>query len=182
MRRAAESASQGERGSGGGIDAVNQVVESRFFEIDAELRFESPRLVEFVRYWEGKRRAPALPARADIDALEMKRFLGDVFMLDVVGDPPRFRYRLVGVNIVRGVGRDSTGRFQDEVYPAQQAAENAAHYRWICAHRRPTRNFGVINWVGRHHLRYEIANLPLARDGATVDIILGCMVVAPVPA
>jgi hypothetical protein len=160
---------------------MGHVVQTRFFEVDAELRFETPRLVDFVRYWEGKRRDARLPSRADIDALEMKRFLGDVFMLDVIGEPPRFRYRLVGVNIVREVGRDSTGRFQDEVYAPRQAAENDAHYRWICAHRRPTRNFGVINWVDRQFLRYEIANLPLARDGATVDIILGCMVVSPAP-
>jgi hypothetical protein len=158
---------------------MGRVVQSRYFDVDAELRFESPRLVDFVRYWETKRRGDRLPARADIDALEMKRFLGDVFMIDVVGAPPRFRYRLVGVNIVRDVGRDSTGRFQDEIYPPEQAAENAAHYRWICEHRRPTRNYGVINWVGRNFLRYEIANVPLARDGATVDIIMGCMAVAP---
>ena len=146
-----------------------------FFEVDPELRFEDPRLRDFVRYWQEKREGERLPARADIDPLELKPFMGDMFMLDVVGEPKRFRYRLIGTNIVARVGRDSTGKFQEETYSPEQAAQNNAHYRSICETKKPTRNFGVINWVGRNFLRYEIANVPLAGDGETVDIILGCM-------
>jgi hypothetical protein len=43
---------------------------------------------------------------------------------------------------------------------------------------KPLRNFGLVNWVDRKFLKYEIANLPLADDGATVNIILGCMSMA----
>jgi hypothetical protein len=148
-----------------------------FFDIDLALRFDDPRLEAFVRYWEGKRRDGRLPRRADIDPVELKPFLGSIFMLDVVGEPKRFRYRLVGTKIVDYVARDSTGRFQEEAYPPAQAAENNAMYRWICEHKQPLRNYGVINWVGREFLKYEIANLPLAADGETVDIILGCMLI-----
>ncbi len=154
---------------------MGEAEQPSFFEIDLELRFEDPRLHEFVRYWREKRHGDRLPSRADIDPLELKPFLGDVFMLDVVGEPKRFRYRLVGTNIVARVGRDSTGQFQEDVYGPEQAAENNAHYRLVCDSRKPTRNFGVIQWVGREFLNYEIANLPLADDGETVNIILGCM-------
>jgi hypothetical protein len=148
-----------------------------FFGVDRDLGFDNPRLNEFVRYWESKGRDGRLPARADIDPAELKSFLGSIFMLDVVGEPKRFRYRLVGTKIVEHVGRDSTGKFQEEAYSPAQAAENNAMYRWICEHKRPLRNFGVINWVGREFFKYEIANLPLAADGETVNIILGCMLV-----
>jgi hypothetical protein len=42
------------------------------------------------------------------------------------------------------------------------------------------RNFGVVNWVNRKFLKYEIANMPLADDGETVNIILGCMSIGSV--
>ncbi|HEV2549800.1 MAG TPA: PAS domain-containing protein [Stellaceae bacterium] len=149
-----------------------------FFCVDSDLRFDHPRLNELVRYWESKRRDGRLPARVDIDPAELKPFLGNIFMLDVVGEPKRFRYRLIGTEIVEYVGRDSTGKFQEEAYAPEQAAENNAMYRWICENKKPLRNFGVINWVGREFFKYEIVNLPLASDGDTVDIILGCMLVA----
>jgi hypothetical protein len=148
-----------------------------FFSTDPDLRFDHPRLDGFLRYWESKRRDRRLPARADIDPAELKPFLGYIFMLDVVGEPKRFRYRLIGTKIVDHVGRDSTGKFQEEAYSPEQAAENNAMYRWICDNRKPLRNFGAINWVGRDFYKYEIANLPLAADGETVNIILGCMMI-----
>jgi hypothetical protein len=151
-----------------------------FFSIDPDLSFDDPRLHEFVRYWESKRRDGRLPSRADIDPIELKPFLGNIFMLDVVGDQKRFRYRLVGTKIVARVGRDSTGKFQEEAYSPEQAAENNALYRLICETKKPVRNFGVINWVNRKFLRYEIANMPLADDGETVNIILGCMSIGSV--
>jgi hypothetical protein len=148
-----------------------------FFDIDLDLRFNHPQLDEFVRYWESKRRDGRLPRRADIDPVELKPFLGNIFMLDVVGEPRRFRYRLVGTKIVDYVARDSTGKFQEEAYSPAQAAENNAMYRWICKNKQPLRNYGVINWVRREFLKYEIANMPLAADGETVNIILGCMLI-----
>jgi hypothetical protein len=155
--------------------AMTEEKEPLFFGIDPDLRFDDPRLHDFIGYWQSKRRAGRLPARADIDPLELEPFMGEMFMLDVIGEPKRFRYRLVGTKIVAAVGRDSTGKFQEEAYALGHAEENNALYRKICATGKPLRNFGQINWVDRAFLKYEIANLPLADDGATVNIILGCM-------
>jgi hypothetical protein len=149
--------------------------EPSYYGADPDLRFDDPRLHEIIEYWRSKRRHGRLPARADIDPLELERFLGDLFMLDVIGEPRRFRYRLIGTNIVAGVGRDSTGSYQEEVYSAQDAESNNTLYRGICATRMPMRTFGRIKWVGREFLKYECAYMPLADDGATVNIILGCM-------
>jgi hypothetical protein len=152
-----------------------------FFAIDPDLRFDNPKLHEFVGYWRSKMRDGRLPGRAAIDPLELRTFLGDIFMLDVVGaHPRRFRYRLIGTKIVARVGRDSTGKFQEDAYTGEQAAENNELYRLVCERRAPLRNYGIINWVGREFLKYEIANVPLARDGETVDVILGCMIIGPV--
>jgi hypothetical protein len=149
--------------------------EPTFFSIDRELRFDDPRLHEFVRYWESKHRNGRLPSRRDIDPIELWPFMGEMFMLDVVGEPKRFRYRLIGTKIIDRVGRNSTGKFMEEAYSPEQAEENNSMYRSICASGKPLRNYGNINWANREYLKYEIANVPLATDGATVNVIFGCM-------
>ena len=45
-------------------------------------------LVEFLEYWRGKCDGRAMPARADIDPLEIPRLLPYVYLVDVLDDPP----------------------------------------------------------------------------------------------
>src|SRR5260370_17327555 len=53
-------------------------------------------LAAIYQYWDGKRRGRLMPSRADIDPIELKPYLPQLVLLDVEGEPPRFRYRLVG--------------------------------------------------------------------------------------
>jgi len=132
-------------------------------------------LIDFVSYWNAKRSGARLPARADIDPMDLKPFLGDLFMLDVVGAPKRFRYRLIGTRIVAAGGRDSTGKYLEDVFGAERATVENAFYQAICLHRTPMRTSGVLDWRDREFRKYEIAYVPIAEDGMTVDIIVGCM-------
>jgi hypothetical protein len=62
-------------------------------------RPENAAFLEFYEYWLGKGRGAgkAMPARADIDPLDIPALLANVFLIDVVpGNPRRFRFRLVG--------------------------------------------------------------------------------------
>jgi len=48
-------------------------------------------------YWlKARARRDALPGRKDIDPTHIPRLLENIWMLDVVGAPPRFRVRLIG--------------------------------------------------------------------------------------
>src|SRR3546814_15920512 len=46
--------------------------------------------------WNRKRGSQRIPARADFDPLELKMILPRLMLLEVVDDPPDFRYRLAG--------------------------------------------------------------------------------------
>jgi len=62
----------------------------------------------------------ALPVPKDkIDPLALPPYLlAHVLLVDVLFDPPDFRYRLIGTEITRFIGRDSTGRRLSEIaYP-----------------------------------------------------------------
>ena len=76
-------------------------------------------------YWDDKRGARAMPARGDLDPADLKRMLPHLILIDVVADPRRYIYRLVGTREVELRGSDPTGkRIHGE-------AMSGAHSRYI---------------------------------------------------
>lgn len=67
-----------------------------------------------------RRGARRMPARADIDPVELPRFaLPNLVLLDIFEGGERFRWRLTGTGVVDRFGRDATGRFGEEVLTGQ---------------------------------------------------------------
>jgi PAS domain len=84
--------------------------------------------LEFYEYWLRKGAGRAMPARADIDPLDIPQLLANVFLIDVVpGTPRRFRFRLVGTRITELEG-EMTTRFLDEFVPGAAGTAMARHY------------------------------------------------------
>ncbi len=66
-------------------------------------------------YWEQKRAGRDLPDRADIDPVEMPpRLLPYLFIVEYAQIPGRWRYRLMGTEMVERLGADLTGCFLDK--------------------------------------------------------------------
>src|SRR5262249_50879801 len=75
---------------------------------------ENRQFLEFHEYWLRKSADKAMPARADIDPVDIPQLLADVFLVDVVaGNPCRFRFRLVGTRIAELEG-EITNKYLDE--------------------------------------------------------------------
>ena len=122
-------------------------------------------------YWQAKHRGGRLPARSDIDPLDLRYIIGNLILLDVLRDPLRFRYRLVGSNLTRFVRFEMTGRMLDE-HPEPTFRRLAMEIYSEVAMTTlalSTRRDAVIDNRLR---RYETIVLPLAADGHTVDMIL----------
>ena len=141
--------------------------------IDTEMRFVAPELQDLLDYWTSKCNGRRMPARADIDPLEMKPHLGRLVLTDVLPATPqsRFRYRLVGATVCEYLGRDSTGRYLDELY-GRGYEYMIVGYRWILEHRRPIRVTGDLRHANRQWARLESVELPLSADGETVNMIM----------
>ena len=57
-----------------------------------------------------------MPARADIDPLDMMFVIGNIILVDVLAETPlRFRIRLHGTNLVQRVGYELTGKMLDDL-------------------------------------------------------------------
>src|SRR5215510_1375314 len=89
------------------------------------------------RYWEEKRRGRAMPSRADIDPLELRKYLPGIILIDVVDDARRYVYRLVGTREVAMRGKDPTGQSVIDGFFAQDLAAALAILDQVVTLRGP---------------------------------------------
>jgi hypothetical protein len=140
----------------------------------------SPRIRALYDYWRAIQPSPGrLPGRRHFDPMAVPKLLPNIWLLDVLSDPLRFRYRLVGTYMVTAFGRDVTGLWFHEIYPQfgpghptyedykRLATERAVLWR----RGRPIFALHIERCVA-----LERIVLPLADDGATVDMGLGMSV------
>jgi hypothetical protein len=153
-------------------ELVNDMYQ-RPFELDSGLSFENPLLMELHRYWLSRRGERTMPRRSDIDPLhpELRPHLGYIVLTDVV-EPARFRFRLIGSTITEIVGRDSTGKYLDEVYSPIDYEHMIVAFRWVVSNRLPLRITGNLRHADRAWIDMESIDLPLSSNGHTVDMIL----------
>ncbi|MDH3236749.1 MAG: PAS domain-containing protein, partial [Alphaproteobacteria bacterium] len=137
--------------------------------------FENAKLRKFYDYWRSKVRDGRLPARADIDPVDIHDLLPSIILIDVVtqGDRRRFRFRLFGTEHVEFNQRDLTGMFIDEVFGAEDADKTADAYARVIDDREPHYWRTNVMLPGREFVHYERLMLPLASDRETVDMLIG---------
>jgi hypothetical protein len=135
-----------------------------------------PETAAFYRYWDEKRRGRLMPARRDIDPLEMKDWLPGIALVEICRDPDerpsRLIYRLIGTRVTRLRGREDTGKSVHEAFFGESLDAALENYRLVIAERKP-----VYDWdrtpsedgLAREH---ETLLLPLSSDDQTVDMVL----------
>ncbi len=149
-------------------------------EDDAKLRAEVlgpvaiPDLHRLYDYWAARRKDGRLPSRADIDPADLPFVLGDLLLVDVLRAPLRFRYRLIGTNIVQPPAMDMNGRYVDEHPDPEFRKQALSVYTQVATTGRPLsiRHDALMDKRVRRHLTLL---LPLASDGITVDMVLVAM-------
>lgn len=140
-----------------------------------------PDLVRLYDYWATRRGTRNFPARADLDPVEFSFALGNVTLVDVLYDPLRFRFRLVGTLMAQRMGWDLTGRMVDEIPDAKYRDSVIQGFRKVIEARRPNTTL-YEREVERRPRRFEVLRLPLAADGETIDMLLLCpMFFEPLP-
>lgn len=132
---------------------------------------------EIFAYWASLRRGGRLPSRADISPEGFKRLLPTVSLVDVRpplfdGGPRDYRLRLAGTGLYSVYGREITGRALTDVYSAQAADYWRGELDRVVAERRPGVGCHSLSWRGSHTSLLWL-RLPLASNGADVDMILG---------
>jgi hypothetical protein len=125
-------------------------------------------------YWRAIRPAEdRLPGRQHLEPADLPELLRWLWLVDIQREPLRFRYRLVGTGHREVIGQDLTGKWIDEAfshfprmatYP--QFLDVVAGEPRYCRCPPPFR-------VDERYVAMERLLLPLARDGLSVDMMLG---------
>lgn len=139
---------------------------------DPSLALAAPVLRRLHAYWRAKA-AVRPPRRADIDPIEIGADIRNVVLLDVAHAPLRFRWRLLGGDVVVAIGRNAAGRRFEEVYPHPMLADVMRLFSRVALTGLPIRHVGTARFVGRDYLSYESIHLPLFGDDGEVAMMFG---------
>lgn len=142
-----------------------------------------PHIVEMIEYWRSLAPAPgALPGRHHFDPLAVPHLLPNIWLLDVVrGDAPepgrRYRVRLVGGAIVAVGFPARPGEFFDDPRVSTDVGALRRQLDTVVESQSPDWRRGK---PAIDHTTYvdtlERVILPLAADGRSVDMLMGCTV------
>ena len=131
--------------------------------------------------WQAARAGRPMPARGDINPTLASGALPYTALLDVVpGDPPNFRYRLLGQHMIDSYGRNISGELHtDNFGPKPQRPVFEALAR--CVATRTPQEATTVNF--RNHngtpCRVCVHAWPLSDDGATVTGLLAACIFVP---
>ena len=128
---------------------------------------------ELFAYWAGLRQPGSLPRRCDLDPGRIKRLLPTVSLTQVVGAPRDYRLRLAGTGLYGVYGGEITGKKLTDVYNTAAADYWREELDKVVDERRPRVGHHSMAWRGASHMTLLWLRLPLATNGADVDLILG---------
>lgn len=156
-----------EPGSAFGLDVVN----GHLGEID-------PRLITFYRYWDEARGGKRMPARSDVDPLDIpQELLPNLFLVEVVDGGRRFKFRLVGSESTIAAGRSLTGFHVDEINPNKAYGDYVTNlYRRVLTRKRPVLSVSNFGLPDQEHRMTQRIMCPLSPDGEVVTMVITCQV------
>ena len=163
---------------GGGVSGVTP-----FSQPPANFRdqIRHPDLRRLYDYWESRRAGRRYPARSHLDPIEFGVALGNVTLIDVLYDPLRFRFRLMGGLQAQRVGKDLTGKMVDELPAGIYRDLLLKAYREAIETGLPNLQTYEQMIEGKPR-QFEVLRLPLAEDGEKINMLLLCpMFFDPLP-
>lgn len=138
---------------------------------------EAEPLQRLQAYWERKKGDRSAPPKSAIDPAELRDLLPNILLIDVIGQPPRFRARLFGSALVEAYGEEVTGRFGEDVDLDEVHDELMSFVERAVSECKPQYLRTAFTKHSGRHLRYEQILLPLSDDGANVNMLLSAYAV-----
>jgi len=132
-----------------------------------------PALGPALAYWQAKRGCRSMPSRSDIDPIEVPSLLPHLQLIDIVDD--RFRFRLIGSELVYAFGRDYTGFYVDELFDGPREINVTEVYRAVRERRQPAFMRSQYFTTKDIDLVANRLYLPLSTNDRDVNMILGAM-------
>jgi hypothetical protein len=140
----------------------------------------APAVQPLYDYWRTECDGELPVSKQKIDPLALPpRLLAHILLVDVVFDPPDFRYRLIGTDITRFIGRDSTGVLLSTIpYPPAVGDRITQVYATVARSGEVLYVEDPADWASKDFARMATLLLPATSDGERVDLIFGAVMAA----
>lgn len=133
-----------------------------------------PDLIRFYDFWLSLRGDRAMPSGKDLDPLNIPpEFSPYVMLIDVLRAPRRYRYRLIGTQVVAATGEDRTGQTFENVGFIKANPVVLEQYNCVAENGRPLHSLESFTNLATG-TTYDVDRLllPLSSDGRTVDMVM----------
>lgn len=115
----------------------------------------------------------AMPPRSALDPLEIRQLLPHIVLIDVMREPVRFRYRLIGTFVTGLAGRDATGRFLDRALYGRFLEAMIWPYQEVVNTGAPIATLSGVLFAKREWHCIENMFVPFGERGE-IDVIAVC--------
>jgi hypothetical protein len=141
--------------------------------LDDPTTIRDARLLGLFFYWHGKCQGRVMPARRDIDPIEMRRWLGNLLLVDFPPDPMQYRIRLDGVNLVQFYSNSREGKGVEALTSEEERRIVLPQYMTVLEKKQPA--YYESEFVTSEGIVTSQRKLllPLSEDGARVNMVLG---------
>ena len=141
--------------------------------LDDPQAIRDARLLGLFHYWHGKCQGRVMPARRDIDPIEMRQWLGNLLLVDFPPDPLQYRIRLDGVNLVQFYSSSREGRGVEVMTSEEERRIVLPQYMTVLEKKQPA--YYETQFVTSEGIVTSQRKLllPLSEDGERVNMVLG---------
>lgn len=122
-------------------------------------------------HWERMRGDRAMPARADLDPVDIPRLLPLTILVDVIEEPLDFRYRLIGTEVDRIVKANYRGVRFSEIPHIETGGPLWSDHERVWRTQQPVR--ASVEYIGPDRFLRTLGHglFPLSCNGRTVTMI-----------
>jgi hypothetical protein len=140
--------------------------------LDDPIEIRDARLRGLFSYWGSKLQGGIMPARRDIDPVEMKPWLGNLMLIEFPADPMQYRVRLDGVNLQQFYGKSREGRGVEVMTSEEERRIVLPQYLIVLEREQPA--YYETEFVTSESVLTSQRKLllPLSDDGDRVNMIL----------
>jgi hypothetical protein len=130
-----------------------------------------PKVLEILNYWYAKRGDRRMPQPGDMDPVDFARHMPNLMMLQVDYEPFRLTYRLIGEEVAQVHGTNFRGRTVQEFDEVKSNLGSLLHelYKAVAMLQRPVGVGGSLEFMGKGHMTFEAAYMPLSFNGDRTD-------------
>ncbi len=126
-----------------------------------------------ISYWFDMCGGRPMPARRDINPIEIPSALAQIWLCDYLSESGRFRYRLAGEEINDFWGFNLGGKYLEEIVPAERQASVTNKIRMAIELPAIVYDRACLSLTEEIKRNGERIILPLSDDGRTVNALLG---------